>query len=428
MDKREYKMEENEIRQLVVNKVSSAKIASQKLGLMRFEQKNAILLAMAEGIEKNIKEIKFYNEIDVESAKDAGLDSVLIDRLTLTDKRITDMIEGVRNIVKQEDPIGEIIENRTIENNLNIQKVRVPIGTIAMIYESRPNVTVDAAALCIKSGNAIVLRGGSEAINSNKILTKIISSSAESAGMPVGAITIIDIVDRSAISVLIKLDKLINLLIPRGSEQMISFIKEHSRIPMLSHGSGLCHTYIDKDANIDMAIKVSVNAKCQRSGVCNATETVLVHRDIASKVLPKLCKQYEQLAVEIRGCKLTKEIVPTVIDATEKDWATEYLSMIISIKVVNSLEEAIAHINRYSSSHSDSIITDNKDRAETFLREVDSAAVFHNVSTRLHDGSVFGLGAEIGISTNKLHARGAMGARELTTTKFIVRGNGNIRS
>lgn len=420
-------MEENEIRQLVVKKVSSAKIASQKLGLMSFQQKNAILLAIADGLEKNIKEILFHNDIDVESAKDAGLDSALVDRLTLTEKRIADMIEGVRNIVKQQDPIGEIIENKTLENNLNIQKVRVPLGTIAMIYESRPNVTVDASALCIKSGNSIVLRGGSEAINSNKILANIISSSGESAGMPAGAITLIDIVDRNAISELIKLDKLIDLLIPRGGEKMIDFIKQHSTIPILSHGSGLCHTYIDKDANIDMAIKVSVNAKCQRPGVCNATETVLVHRDIASRVLPELCKKYEMLGVEIRGCKLTKEIVQNVIDATEEDWMTEYHSMIISIKVVNSLEEAIIHINRYGSAHSDSIITDNKDRAEKFLKEVNSAAVFHNVSTRLHDGSVFGLGAEIGISTNKLHARGVMGARELTTTKFIVRGNGNIR-
>ncbi|MDD2524289.1 MAG: glutamate-5-semialdehyde dehydrogenase [Endomicrobiaceae bacterium] len=420
-------MEENEIRQLVVKKVSSAKIASQKLGLMSFQQKNAILLAIADGLEKNIKEILFHNDIDVESAKDAGLDSALVDRLTLTEKRIADMIEGVRNIVKQQDPIGEIIENKTLENNLNIQKVRVPLGTIAMIYESRPNVTVDASALCIKSGNSIVLRGGSEAINSNKILANIISSSGESAGMPSGAITLIDIVDRNAISELIKLDKLIDLLIPRGGEKMIDFIKQHSTIPILSHGSGLCHTYIDKDSNIDMAIKVSVNAKCQRPGVCNATETVLVHRDIASKILPELCKQYELFGVEIRGCKLTKEIVKNVIDATEEDWMTEYHSMIISIKVVNSLEEAIAHINRYGSAHSDSIITNNKDRAEKFLKEVNSAAVFHNVSTRLHDGSVFGLGAEIGISTNKLHARGVMGARELTTTKFIVRGNGNIR-
>jgi len=420
-------MEENEIKQLVVKKVSAAKIASQKLGLMNFKQKNAVLLAIAAGLEKNIKEIMFHNDIDVESAKYAGLDDALIDRLKLTEKRIADMIEGVRSIVKQEDPIGEIIENRTLSDNLNIQKVRVPLGTIAMIYESRPNVTVDASALCIKSGNAIVLRGGSEAINSNKILANIISSSGESAGMPAGAVTLIDTVDRNAISELIKLDKLIDLLIPRGGEKMIDFIKQHSTIPILSHGSGLCHTYIDKEADIDMAIKVSVNAKCQRPGVCNATETVLVHRDIAGKILPELCKKYEMLGVEIRGCKLTKEIVGNVIDATEEDWMTEYHSLIVSIKVVNSLEEAIMHINRYGSAHSDSIITNNKERAEKFLREVNSAAVFHNVSTRLHDGSVFGLGAEIGISTNKLHARGVMGARELTTTKFIVRGNGNIR-
>ena len=419
-------MEEQEIKQIVNKKVSLAKVASMQLGLLDFKQRNAILLSIADALEKNISEIQFHNDIDVETAKNSGMDKVLIERLTLTNKRIEDMIHGVRSIVNQKDPIGEIMETRDVDG-INIQKIRVPIGTIAMIYESRPNVTVDAAALCIKSGNAIILRGGSEAINSNKILAKIISSAGESAGMPVGAITFIDVVDRAAVSEMIKLDNYIDLLIPRGSGKMIEFIKQHSTIPILSHGSGLCHTYIDKAANIDMAIKVTINAKCQRPGVCNATETVLVHRDIANKVLPKLCKKFFENDTEVRGCKLTKSIVPEVKDATEQDWATEYLDKIVSIKVVNSLEEAINHINRYGSKHSDSIITEDKQRAEKFLKEVDSAAVFHNVSTRLHDGGVFGLGAEIGISTGKLHARGAMGARELTTTKYVVRGNGVIR-
>ncbi len=419
-------MEEQEIKQIVNKKVSLAKVASMQLGLLDFKQRNAILLSIANALEKNISEIQFHNDIDVETAKNSGMDKVLIERLTLTNKRIEDMIHGVRSIVNQKDPIGEIMETRDVDG-INIQKIRVPIGTIAMIYESRPNVTVDAAALCIKSGNAIILRGGSEAINSNKILAKIISSAGESAGMPVGAITFIDVVDRAAVSEMIKLDNYIDLLIPRGSGKMIEFIKQHSTIPILSHGSGLCHTYIDKAADIDMAIKVTINAKCQRPGVCNATETVLVHRDIANKVLPKLCKQFFANDTEVRGCKLTKTIVPEVKDATEQDWETEYLDKIVSIKVVNSLEEAINHINRYGSKHSDSIITEDKQRAEKFLKEVDSAAVFHNVSTRLHDGGVFGLGAEIGISTGKLHARGAMGARELTTTKYVVRGNGVIR-
>jgi glutamate-5-semialdehyde dehydrogenase len=419
-------MEEQEIKQIVNKKVSLAKVASMQLGLLDFKQRNAILLSIADALEKNISEIQFHNDIDVETAKNSGMDKVLIERLTLTNKRIEDMIHGVRSIVNQKDPIGEIMETRDVDG-INIQKIRVPIGTIAMIYESRPNVTVDAAALCIKSGNAIILRGGSEAINSNKILAKIISSAGESAGMPVGAITFIDVVDRAAVSEMIKLDNYIDLLIPRGSGKMIEFIKQHSTIPILSHGSGLCHTYIDKAADVDMAIKVTINAKCQRPGVCNATETVLVHRDIAKEVLPKLCKQFAENDTEVRGCKLTKSIVPEVKDAVEQDWATEYLDKIVSIKVVNSLDEAINHINRYGSRHSDSIITEDKKRAEKFLKEVDSAAVFHNVSTRLHDGGVFGLGAEIGISTGKLHARGAMGARELTTTKFVVRGNGNIR-
>ena len=419
-------MDEQEIKQLISKKVSIAKIASTQLGLMDFKQRNAILLSIANALEKNISEIQFHNDIDVETAKKAGFEQTLIDRLTLTTKRIEDIIHAVRSIVNQKDPIGEIVDSRQIDG-MDIQKIRVPIGTVAMIYESRPNVTVDAATLCIKSGNAIVLRGGSESINSNKILAKIISSAGEAAGMPIGAITFIDIVDRLAVSELIKHDDLIDLLIPRGSGKMIEFIKQHSTIPILSHGSGLCHTYIDKSANIDMAIKVAINAKCQRPGVCNATETLLVHRDIAKAVLPKLCKEYFNNKTEVRGCRITKSIVSEVKEATEQDWKTEYLDNIISIKVVNSLDDAINHINRYGSKHSESIITDDKVRAEKFLKEVDAAAVFHNVSTRLHDGGVFGLGAEIGISTGKLHARGAMGARELTTTKFIVRGNGNIR-
>mgnify|MGYP002622447063 CR=1 FL=1 len=420
-------MDISEIRQIVEKKVSIAKIASHGLGLLDFKQRNAILLSMADALEKNVKEIKFHNDIDVETAKASGLNSALIDRLTLTDGRIKAMIDGVRSIVNQQDPVGEILEERKIDG-MDIQKTRVPLGTIAMIYESRPNVTVDAAALCIKSGNAVILRGGSEAINSNKILAKIISSAGEAAGMPVGAITFIDITDRAAISEMIKLDNFIDLLIPRGSSAMVDYIKHNTTIPVLSHGSGLCHTYIDKFANIDMAIKISVNAKVQRPGVCNATETLLVHRDIAADFLPKVCKEYFDNAVEVRGCKLTKEIVPEVKTATEDDWATEYLDKIISIKVVNSIEDAINHINRYGSKHSESIITDDKKRAEKFLKEVDSAAVFHNASTRLHDGGVFGLGAEMGISTGKMHARGAMGARELTTTKFVVRGSGNIRN
>ncbi len=419
-------MDEQEIKQLISKKVSIAKIASTQLGLMDFKQRNAILLSIANALEKNISEIQFHNDIDVETAKKSDCEQSLIDRLTLTTKRIEDMIHAVRSIVNQKDPIGEIIESKQVDG-IDIQKVRVPLGTIAMIYESRPNVTVDAAALCIKSGNAIILRGGSESINSNKILAKIISSAGESAGMPVGAITFIDIVDRLAVSEIIKHDELIDLLIPRGSGKMIEFIKQHSTIPILSHGSGLCHTYIDKSANIDMAIKIAVNAKCQRTGVCNATETLLVHRDIAKTVLPRLYKEYFDNKTEVRGCRITKSIVSEVKEATEQDWQTEYLDNIISIKVVNSLDDAINHINRYGSKHSESIITDDKARAEKFLKEVDAAAVFHNVSTRLHDGGVFGLGAEIGISTGKFHARGAMGARELTTTKFVVRGNGNIR-
>lgn len=421
-------MEINEIKQRLTLKASAAKDASRLLSVMTASQKNNMLAAMAEALSLNAKEILFHNEIDIEAAKESGLSSALIDRLTLNDKRIDDMIKGIKDVILLEDPIGSMVEECKPSVEMDVKKIRVPLGVIAMIYESRPNVTVDAAALCLKAGNAVILKGGSEAINSNRILAKIISEAGVKGGMPAGSVQFIDTTDRTAVLEMIKLNKYIDLLIPRGSENMVNFINENSLIPVLSHGKGLCHTYIDKDADLDMAYKIAFNAKCQRPGVCNAMETLLVHKDIAQQFLPKMCENYFDAGVKINGCNITRSIVPSVNEATEENWDKEYHDLELSVKVVNSLEEAIAHINKYGSMHSEAIVTNNQETADKFIMEVDASAVFQNASTRLHDGSVLGLGCEIGISTMKLHARGTMGIKELTTTKYIIKGNGVIRS
>jgi len=420
-------MDNNEIKQAVTMKASAAKEASRALALMSAQQKNNMLAAMADALAQNRQEILFHNEIDVEAAKESGLSSALIDRLTLNEKRIDDMIKGIKDVIIQEDPVGLEVEKCKPSIDIDVKKIKVPLGVIAIIYESRPNVTVDAATLCLKAGNAIILKGGSEAINSNRILTKTIYEAGIKSGMPAGAVQFIDTPDRNAVLELLKLDTLIDLLIPRGSEELVKFVKTHSAIPILSHGKGLCHIYIDKNADLDMAYKIAFNAKCQRPGVCNAMETLLVHKDIAQNFLPEMCKLYFEAGVKINGCQITKSVVSGVNAATEENWNKEYLDLELSIKVVNSPEEAIAHINKYGSMHSEAIVTENKETANKFLMEVDAAAVFHNASTRLHDGSVFGLGCEIGTSTQKLHARGTMGIKELTTTKYVVKGNGNIR-
>lgn len=424
----EYKMDNNEIKQAVTIKASAAKEASRPLAVMTARQKNNMLAAMAEALTQNAKEIIFHNEIDVEAAKESGLSSALVDRLTLNEKRIDDMVKGIKDVIILEDPVASVVEECVPSVEMDIKKIRVPLGVISMIYESRPNVTVDAAALCLKAGNAVVLKGGSEAINSNRFLVKIISEAGVKAGMPAGAIQFIDTTDRAAVLEMIKLNHLIDLLIPRGSESLVNFINHNSSIPVLSHGKGLCHTYVDKNADLEMAFKIALNAKCQRPGVCNALETLLVHKDIAQQFLPKMCEKYFDNDVKINGCQITKTIVPSVKEATEESWNTEYHDLEVSMKVVDSVDEAIKHINKYGSMHSEAIVTDNQETADKFLMEVDAAAVFQNASTRLHDGSVFGLGCEIGISTMKLHARGTMGIKELTTTKYIIKGNGTVRS
>lgn len=412
----------------LIKKAERAKIASRKLANLTTKTKNEALLAIADALEKEKEKILSANRIDLGNANSRlKITEAFIDRLTLNEKRISEMVRGLKEIVELSDPLGKIIAEWTRPNGLKIQKVSVPLGVILMIYESRPNVTVEATGLSLKSGNAVILRGGSEAINTNTILAKIIGQTAYENGIPEGSIEFIETTEREAIFELIKLDQYIDVVIPRGSEEMIRTIREKTTVPILAHGKGNCHTYVDKEANLEMAIKICYNAKVQRPGVCNAMETLLVHQEIAKKFLPLMYKEYKKAKVEIRGCEKTQQIIPEVKPATEDDWYREYLALILAIKIVDSGEEAIKHINKYGSGHSEAIITENKETAKKFLQEVDSSAVFHNASTRLHDGGVFGLGLEIGISTQKLHARGTMGLNELTSTKYIVYGEGQIR-
>jgi len=405
----------------------SAKLASRIMAGLSSALKDKALLAMAEAIENKAENIKSENRTDLKKAEDAGLSPALIDRLSLNDKRISAMANGLREIVEFPDPIGEVIEEKVRPNGLRIKKIRVPLGVIAMIYESRPNVTCDAAGLCLKAGNAVILRGGSEAINSNKIIAKVLQDAAHSSGIPQGALQLVETTRREAVLQLIKMDDFIDVIIPRGSEEMIKIIKTNATVPVIGHGKGLCHTYVDKDADLEMAEKICYNAKVQRPGVCNAMETLLVHKDIAAEFLPRMIRRFEEAKVEIRGDGKARSIVPHIKSATEEDWSTEYLDLILSVKVVDSLSEAIEHINKYGSMHSEAIVTRNEDAAQRFLKEVDASSVFWNASTRFTDGGEFGMGAEIGISNQKLHARGPMGARELTSTKFVILGNGQIR-
>ncbi|MHB9154294.1 MAG: glutamate-5-semialdehyde dehydrogenase [Endomicrobiales bacterium] len=420
-------MDTKELKQTVITQAARAKLASRKLGLLSADVKNKVLAAMADALIAHKDDILFHNEIDVEAAREAALNDAMIDRLMLNANRVHEMARGLRDVAALPDPVGEIVADWTPPAGIHIQKERVPLGVIGIIYESRPNVTVDAAGLCLKAGNAVVLRGGSEAINSNHTIVKIISPAAYGAGLPDGAIQFIETTDRQAVTDMIKLDHLIDLIIPRGGEEMVRSIRENATVPVLSHGKGLCHTYIDKDADMEMAKRISFNAKCQRPGVCNALETLLVHKDIAAALLPSLCAMFREAGVEVRGCARAKGIVPDIESAAEEDWSTEYLSKIVSLRVVETIDDAISHINKYGSGHSEAIITRDRVAADKFLKEIDAAAVFHNASTRLHDGGVFGLGSEIGISTQKLHARGTMGLKELTTTKYIIHGHGEIR-
>jgi glutamate-5-semialdehyde dehydrogenase len=412
---------------VITDNLAKTKIAARKLAVTSTETRNKALDNMADAIVKSAEKIIKQNKIDVDSAVKNGLSSALIDRLTLTEQRIKSIADSIKEIARLPDPVGEIISDWTRPNGLHLQKIRVPLGVVCMIYESRPNITAETAALCVKSGNAVVLRGGSESINSNRVIADVIIDVLHDSGIPDGTVFFIPVTDRQVIYDLIKQDKYIDLVIPRGNEQMIRSIREGSTVPVLSHRQGLCHTYIDEHADVQMAQKIAYNAKVQRPGVCNATETLLVHKNIAKEVLPALADMYKKSGVELRGCTETMKLVPGIKLAADKDWDTEYLDKILSIKIVETIQDAIDHVNKHGSGHTESIVTEDKTAAARFINEVDTSAVFHNASTRLHDGGVFGFGSEIGISTQKLHARGTMGLRELTTTKYVVYGTGQIR-
>ena len=415
------------MKEVLAGQARLAKVAARKLAGLSTEQKNSALLAMADALEKNQTEIISVNAEDVSAAKENGIRANMIDRLTLTPERISAMAEGLRQTAKLTDPIGEEDFQTVRPNGLKIRRVRVPFGVVGIIYEARPNVTVDAAALCLKSGNACILRGGKEAIRTNKKLVEILNAAATSVGIPEHAIEFVEIIDRDAVVAMCRLRKLIDVIIPRGGAGLIQRVVEHSTVPVIETGTGVCHIFVDKSANFEIALPVVLTAKISRPSVCNAMETLLVHKDIAESFLPKIAKLMTENKVELRGDEVARKICPEMKAATEEDWATEYNDLILSVKVVEDLDAAIEHINKYNTEHSEAIITDDKDAAQKFQTLVDAAAVYVNASTRFTDGFEFGFGAEIGISTQKLHARGPMGLEALTTMKYLIEGNGQTR-
>lgn len=413
--------------ELVKAKAQAAKQAAAKLAVTSTAVKNAALLAMAAALEAQQAEILSANERDMTAAAAKGMKSSMLDRLKLTAERISGMADGLRQVAGLADPVGNVIDGKTLPNGLHITKIRVPLGVIGIIYEARPNVTADAAGLCLKSGNAVILKGGSEAMESNKTVTAILAQAAEGAGIPAGSIQFIDTSDRQAVQDLIHMNGLVDVVIPRGGAGLIQAVVRNASVPVIETGAGVCHTYVDKDANVEMAMKIAFNAKVQRPSVCNAMETLLVHKDIADKFLPMMLMMYNSSAVEIRGDKAVQEYSGQVHPATEEDWSTEYGDLRLSVKIVDSIEEAMAHIAKYGTGHSECIVTDNYQAAQLFQYTVDAAAVYVNASTRFTDGNEFGFGAEIGISTQKLHARGPMALPELTSTKYLINGNGQVR-
>ena len=403
--------------ELVKAKAQAAKQAAAKLAVTSSAVKNAALLAMAAALEAQQSEILAANERDMTAAAAKGMKSSMLDRLKLTAERISGMA----------DAVGNVIDGITLPNGLHITKIRVPLGVIGIIYEARPNVTADAAGLCLKSGNAVILKGGSEAMESNKTVAAILAQAAEGAGIPAGSIQFIDTSDRQAVQDLIHMNGLVDVVIPRGGAGLIQAVVRNASVPVIETGAGVCHTYVDKDADVEMAMKIAFNAKVQRPSVCNAMETLLVHKDIADKFLPMMLMMYNSSAVEIRGDETVQEYSGQVHPATEEDWSTEYGDLRLSVKIVDSIEEAMAHIAKYGTGHSECIVTDNYQAAQLFQYTVDAAAVYVNASTRFTDGNEFGFGAEIGISTQKLHARGPMALPELTSTKYLINGNGQVR-
>ncbi|MEW6110328.1 MAG: glutamate-5-semialdehyde dehydrogenase [Nitrospirota bacterium] len=416
-----------DIKAFVLSKAKDAREGARSLAKASSKQKNAALIRMAETLKRHTKELIKENAKDVAFAANKGLSRALIDRLTINAKRISEMAQGLVEVAALPDPVGEVIKMWQRPNGMTVGKMRVPIGVIGIIYESRPNVTADATSLCMKAGNAVILRGGSEAIHSNKTIVRILREAAKAEGINEGAITFIDTPDREAIMEMLKLEGIVDLIIPRGGEGLIRAVTENSRIPVLKHYKGVCHVFVDRDADLKMAEEICFNAKVQRPGTCNAMETMLVDKGIAKAFLPPMIRRFRGAGVRLKGCAETRKIDKTLASVTEDDFNAEYLDLILNIRTVKDIDEAMEHIAKYSSAHSDSIVTNDYAKGMRFLREVDSSAVFINASTRLNDGFQFGLGAEIGISTDKIHARGPMGLEELTCTKFIVLGNGQLR-
>jgi len=406
----------------------AARKAARDVASLSTVSKNNVLLRMGEALLEQKVYIQAENEKDLADGREKGLSAAMLDRLALTDEVIESMIVGLREVVALPDPVGEIDEMNKRPSGIMVGRMRIPLGVIGMIYESRPNVTVDAAALCLKAGNAILLRGGSEAIHSNLALAKVLQDALASEDITPAAIQVVPTTDREAVNVLLSLEEYIDLIIPRGGEGLIRFVAENSRIPVLKHYKGVCHVFVDADADLEMAVNIVMNGKCQRPGVCNALETLLVHKDTAASFLPLVASELTAAGVELRGCPRTKEILPDIKDAVEADWPAEFLDLILAVKVVDDLDAAMDHIVKYGSQHTEVIVTNSYANSQRFIKEVDASAVMVNASTRFSDGGQFGLGAEIGISTTKLHAYGPMGLKELTTKKFIVYGDGQVRT
>ena len=412
---------------MIADMAKNAKTAARILRRIERAQKDAALLLMASRLQDQQKLLIEENQKDLAAAENAALTRAMIDRLTMDEKVIRSMADGLKEVAALPDPVGEITGMKKRPNGLSVGKVRIPLGVIGFIYESRPNVTVDAAALCLKSGNAVILKGGSEAIHSNMALANLLEAALQETGLPQKAIQLIPSVDRDAVKILISLDQDLDIIIPRGGEGLIRFVTENSRVPVLKHYEGVCHIYVDESADLEMAKSVCFNAKVQRPGVCNAMETLLVHEKIAPDFLPRMGTRFQEAGVEIRGCARTLELITGAIPAEAHDWPAEFLDLILAVKVVANMDEALDHIEEYSSSHTEAIVTNDYTRAHRFISEVDSSVVLVNASTRFNDGNQLGLGAEIGINTSKLHAFGPMGLEELTASKFIVYGNGQIR-
>ncbi len=414
---------ENYIQKVTLN----AREASLNLAVVNSELKNSILNTMADRILSGSVHLKKANSEDLEAGRKAGLSSAMLDRLELTDDRIKEMAESVHDIANLKDPVGSVIDGWTLTNGLRLKRVRVPLGVVCIIYESRPNVTADAAALCIKSGNAVILRGGKEAFNSNMAIYQRLQAAFKNTELSPHCLQLIETTDRSAVPPLLTADDCVDVIIPRGGKSLIRHVVETATIPVIKHYDGICHTFVDQECEMNMALEICENAKCQRPGTCNAMETLLVHEKVANDFLPRIQKKLQARGVELRGCTKTRAILSDIKEAEEEDWKTEYLDMILSIRIVKGINEAIDHINTYGSGHSDAIVTDELASAERFQNAVDSATVYVNASTRFTDGGQFGLGAEIGISTNKLHARGPMALEELTTYKWLINGEGQTR-